>query len=327
MKRTHLLSTAAVLASVLLAAAPASAQQTPQDRATAAADRMHKNNGTNGGPAELLRSAQAAMRRGQTAEANELLERAETRLLLRDAAGNGRAAAGEPAHHVSEARRALVNRDRAEAMRHPNLAIAAAGGGDTGTGGGGLFRGVEGGGAGGRSVGALDSGMGGPVAGRAIVRDAGTGGTSVSRAEGVLLAQSGTGAGTAAPPPTAPRTGRGVPPAATLPPGDTLPGWSGPGTGGTGAQGSQTGRLPTQDFMPDSFSRGGANSLNFSSPLGGPDSSGITGGAPAPSSSSMTGGEAARLGGAPPSDTSRAPGSSGISGAGVGNSAVGGPIR
>ena len=74
MKRTHLLSTAAVLASALLAA-PAPAQQTPQDRATAAVDRMHKGNGANGGPAELLRSAQAAMRRGQTAEANELLER------------------------------------------------------------------------------------------------------------------------------------------------------------------------------------------------------------------------------------------------------------
>ena len=49
--------------------------------------------------------------------------------------------------------------------------------------------------------------------------------------------------------------------------------------------------------------------------------------APGPSSSSMTGGEPARVGGAPPGDTSRSPGSSGISGSGIGNSGVGGPVR
>jgi hypothetical protein len=246
MKRSHLLSTAAavVASTLLVAAGPAPAQPSPQDRATAAADRMGKNNGANGGPAELLRSAQAAMRRGQTAEANELLERAETRLLLSDAAGGGRAAEGEPARHVSEARRALMNRDRAEAMRHTNLAIASVGdGGATAAGGDASGRGgAEGGGR--RAAGAVDSGMGGPAVGRAVVRDAGMAGTSVSRAEGVLLAQSTTGTGSAggrpapppapsgghaATPPPAPGGGRGA--ASALPPGDTIPGWSGPAAG------------------------------------------------------------------------------------------------
>ena len=133
MTRTHLLSTT-VLGLALLAA-PALAQRqgpggdTPssaaQNRTSAEVDRLHKGNGTNGGPAELLRSAQEAMRRGQTAQANELLERAETRLLLRATGGDSaRPGQGEPAHHVAEARRALVGRDRAEAMRHTNLAIA-----------------------------------------------------------------------------------------------------------------------------------------------------------------------------------------------------------
>ena len=40
------------------------------------------------------------------------------------AASAGRPAGGEPAQHIAEARRALAGRDRAEAMRHTNLAIA-----------------------------------------------------------------------------------------------------------------------------------------------------------------------------------------------------------
>jgi hypothetical protein len=369
MKRTHLLSTAAAFGLALLAApalaqqrggmmggdAPSSAAMTPQNRATADVDRMHKGNGTNGGPAELLRSAQTAMRRGQTAQANELLERAETRLLLRASAAAepaARPAQGEPAHHVSEARRALMNRDRAEAMRHTNLAIAT-----VGDGGGGAFtgsdaggrEGAQGGGMGGnRPLGAVDSGMGAlPGGGRAVVRDAGTGGISVSRAErGVVLAQSTTGSGnrgTAAPPPPSGSSrggGTAAPPAATppagvgtaappaaagsrggtnaLPPGDTLPGWSGTrgGTAGT-PQGTPPG-------LPGNLSAGPSLGDNT---RGGAMTSGRPNYAPGPSSSSMTGGEPARIGGAPPGDTSRAPGSSGIGGAGVGNSAVGGPIR
>ena len=48
---------------------------------------------------------------------------------------------------------------------------------------------------------------------------------------------------------------------------------------------------------------------------------------PAPNSASVLGGEPVRSGGSPPSDTSRAPGSSGLSGAGIANSLVGGSLR
>jgi hypothetical protein len=331
MKRTHLLSTVAL--SSALFAVPALAQQQPspsataQDRAIAAVDRMHKGNGANnGGPAELLRFAQTAMRRGQTAEANELLERAETRLLLRDgvaAETAARPAQGEPAHHVSEARRALMNRDRAEAMRHTNLAIAtvgddagAAADASTGADAGGL--GAQGGGRangmGGRS-GAVDLGMGAlPNSGSVVVRDAGTGGTSISRAEGIVLAQSGNrggGAGGAG-------GGLGSGGGGGLPPGDTLPGWSGPrgGTQGqTGGAATTAPGVPAPGGAPGSVSRGDRPSLDFSSPLSGPSTSGVTGGEPS------------RVGGAPPSDTSRAPGSSGIGPSGPAGLGASGPLR
>jgi hypothetical protein len=323
MTRTHLLSTT-VLGLALLAA-PALAQRqgpggdTPssaaQNRTSADVDRLHKGNGTNGGPAELLRSAQEAMRRGQTAQANELLERAETRLLLRATGGDSaRPGQGEPAHHVAEARRALVGRDRAEAMRHTNLAIAtvrddsaAAAGSDAGR------QGAQGGG-GGRS-GAVDSGMGSLPGGRAVVRDGGTGGTSVSRAEGVVLAQSGTTGG---------NRGGGT----ALPPGDSIPGWS--GARGGAPSGAWGGSTPTPQGTPQGTTTPGGLAADPS--LGGNTRGGaLTSGSPnatsGPSSSSMTGGEPARVGGAPPGDTSRSPGSSGISGSGIGNSGVGGPVR
>jgi hypothetical protein len=266
------------------------------------------------------------MRRGQTAQANELLERAETRLLLRDGAATTgetgmRPAGGEPAHHVSEARRALLNRDRAEAMRHTNLAIATTGdGGATAAGSdaggrGGFQGGVQGGG----GPGMVDSGMGTVPAGagRAVVRDGGTGGASASRAEGVVLAQSsgttGPGAGTGA------RGGaRGSNAPTGLPPGDTIPGWSGPRGGAFG--GTANTAPQSQGTVPQ-----GTPPTVTAPPVGVPSAGGTptlgTQGLPSgPSSSSLTGGEPARVGGAPPSDTSRAPGSSGISGAGVGGS-------
>jgi hypothetical protein len=339
MKRTHPLPTAA-LGMALLAAPTALAQpqragaadaplplppaaasaMTPQNRGAAEADRMHKGNGMDGGPADLLRMAQGAMRRGQTAQANELLERAETRL-LRD--GAARPIQGEPAHHVSEARRALMNRDRAEAMRHTNLAIAtvgddagAAADASTGADAGGL--GAQGGGRangmGGRS-GAVDLGMGAlPNSGSVVVRDAGTGGTSISRAEGIVLAQSGNrggGAGGAG-------GGLGSGGGGGLPPGDTLPGWSGPrgGTQGqTGGAATTAPGVPAPGGAPGSVSRGDRPSLDFSSPLSGPSTSGVTGGEPS------------RVGGAPPSDTSRAPGSSGIGPSGPAGLGASGPLR
>ncbi len=108
--------------------------------------------------------------------------------------------------------------------------------------------------------------------------------------------------------------------AGALPPGDAVPGWSGPPRGGSAAGGGPAtapgspGLVPGPTFGENT--RGGAMM------------SGAPNYAPGPSSSSMIGGEPARVGGAPPGDTSRAPGSSGIGGAGVGNTGgVGGPIR
>jgi hypothetical protein len=322
MKRNRSLSTAAL--GLALLAAPALAQRgstggeapTAQNRATAEVDRMHKGNSTNGGPADLLRMAQSAMRNGRTAEANELLERAETRLLLRAAGGeSARPAQGEPAHHVAEARRALAGRDRAEAMRHTNLAIATVRDDGSATGSDAGRLGAQGGGMGGRPAGAVDSGMGtlpGPGRGNAVVRDAGTTGASVTRAEGVVLAQqSGTGGGAT--------TG--------LPPGDSIPGWSGSRGGAAPAPRGGT-PAPLGGTLQGPAPRGsvadpalGANSRGNALTSGPPNNSS------GPSSSSMTGGEPARVGGAPPSDTTRSPGSSGISGAGIGSSGVGGPIR
>ncbi|GAA0600885.1 hypothetical protein GCM10009416_43550 [Craurococcus roseus] len=285
MKRTHLLPAAgAALGMALLAAAtPASAQRAGAPEADAA------------GPAEMLRRAQAALRGGQTAQASDFLERAETRLLTGvEPTKPGR---GEPAFHASEARRALMNRDRAEAMRHTNMAIATARDGTaTGDEAGGDRRGAQGGG-----PGAVNTGMGTLPAGtgRAVVWDRGTGGTSVSRAEGVVLAQSpgttGTGTGAA----------RGQRAPTGLPPGDTIPGWSGargsgatPGASPQGSPAQPLGSPPTLAPPP-------GTGLQTLPPSG-------------QSSSSIIGGEPARIGGAPPSDTSRAPGSSGIGGSGVG---------
>jgi hypothetical protein len=112
MKRTSLPPAAALAFGLaLLAAGPAAAQ-----RAGGPAE------AEDGGPGELLRRAQSAMRGGQTAQAADMLERAETRLLTGvEPTKPGR---GEPAFHASEARRALMGRDRAEAMRHTNMAIA-----------------------------------------------------------------------------------------------------------------------------------------------------------------------------------------------------------
>ncbi len=104
-----------------------------------------------------------------------------------------------------------------------------------------------------------------------------------------------------------------------LPPGDTVPGWSAPR--GDPAAGGGPATAPGSPGLIAGPSLG-------ENTRGGAMNSGAPNFAPGPSSSSMTGGEPARVGGAPPGDTTRAPGSSGISGAGIGNTGgVGGPIR
>ena len=104
-----------------------------------------------------------------------------------------------------------------------------------------------------------------------------------------------------------------------LPPGDTVPGCSSSARGGPAVPGGTTQGVPGGLIAGPSL---GENTR------GGAMMSGAPNYAPGPSSSNMIGGEPARVGGAPPGDTSRPPGSSGISGAGVGNTGgIGGPIR
>lgn len=97
-----------------------------------------------------------------------------------------------------------------------------------------------------------------------------------------------------------------------LPPGDSVPGWSGPRAGG--AQAPQQGRPGGPLVSPlgeRGVTPGGAqprSAFNYGAP-------GFTSG---PGTTGATGGEPARVGGAPPGDTSRGVGSSGIGGAGVG---------
>lgn len=74
-----------------------------------------------------LTEAQRAVRRGQMGQANEFLERAETRMLTRSTEP---ALAGEPLRdsmvsHISAARQALGRRDRREAERQIEMALQA----------------------------------------------------------------------------------------------------------------------------------------------------------------------------------------------------------
>jgi GTP-binding protein len=286
MKRTSLPPAAALAFGLaLLAAGPAAAQ-----RAGGPAE------AEDGGPGELLRRAQSAMRGGQTAQAADMLERAETRLLTGvEPTKPGR---GEPAFHASEARRALMGRDRAEAMRHTNMAIATFREGGAATAAGsdadGRLGAAQGGG---RPAGLVDSGMGtlpaGAVGRRAVIHDGGTGATTTSRAEGVVLAQTGTsdsgGRRPGGAPGTGPGPGTGRPGAPTgLPPGDTIPGWSGPRGGGGAAGGSANtapqgtagplGQPPTLAAPPVGIPSAGAPTLGSQGLPSGPSSSSLTGG-------------------------------------------------
>ncbi len=80
--------------------------------------------GNAGTPEQFLNRAEQALRAGRTGEAQEALERAETRLL--DRSVNGPAAANQPDNGprvdaIRRARMALASRDRSRRdERHPN---------------------------------------------------------------------------------------------------------------------------------------------------------------------------------------------------------------
>lgn len=87
--------------------------------------------GENAGPERYLAAAQKAIRAHRTGEAQEALERAETRLLDRSApAGAANAPDQGPAiQHINDALHALAGRNYAAAEQATNQAMSASGGG------------------------------------------------------------------------------------------------------------------------------------------------------------------------------------------------------
>lgn len=95
-----------------------------QNRAGASADAIAD---AQSGSTEFLKQAQAAVRTGNLGVANELLERAATRMLSRSTLATE---AGAPMRdprleRIAAARAALQSRDRAEALRQIDQALAA----------------------------------------------------------------------------------------------------------------------------------------------------------------------------------------------------------
>jgi hypothetical protein len=78
------------------------------------------------GAAEQLRAAATALRAGRPGQANELLERAESRLLTRSTVPvrAGEPVTAGPVGHIAAARRALLARDTPAAQRAIEAALA-----------------------------------------------------------------------------------------------------------------------------------------------------------------------------------------------------------
>ena len=203
----------------------------------------------------LVEQASAALRAGRTAQATDLLEQSETRLLTRSTPADR---AGEPMRgpvldRISAARGAIQARDRAGAMREMEQARAMlradpnSGSGTMGS------AATQGGGQGGGQ--GWGSGQ--------TLRDSGPAGTSMSRADGIIRVQASGGSGSgglsgstpgspgAGNPGSTPSTGMGTttqPPQGSAspgtrsgpagvgapPPGATTPQSSGTGTMGSG---------------------------------------------------------------------------------------------
>ena len=218
MTRTQLLSAAALGA--VLVAAPAMAQQsgsaieemrreqaspgTPwvpmQNRIAAEADAMGRQDA-----GRWLRDAEQALRRGRLGEAYELLERAETRLLTRSTLASmaDRPYHGPVVDHIGAARRAVLRRDREEALRAVSAAqsaLAAMPRDDMASGADASMAPAQGGGWSGSGMQGQGSWSGGGA-----IHDRGMGSSTMSRADavgalprprsGVVLTQGGGGGG------------------------------------------------------------------------------------------------------------------------------------
>ncbi|HYZ34164.1 MAG TPA: hypothetical protein VE684_17975, partial [Crenalkalicoccus sp.] len=176
-----------------------------QDRAAVRAERMANTDRVQ----SLLQDADTALSRRNPGLANELLERAETSLL-----NSGPSGPRDPGllRQIGQARQALMHRDMNGAREAVQMAMR--GGGDVGAGPGGRPMPAEGGyGAGGYGPGPnaaapYPGGSGYPPQGTSpgtapgyapqgsmMLRDSGPGGSSMSRADALILAQAGGGSG------------------------------------------------------------------------------------------------------------------------------------
>lgn len=205
MRRLSLLSGAALL----LAAGGAQAQMTDgnrshpvaplgvQQQAARQLDSAGQRDATT-----FLSQAERAVSRGDWARANEFVERAQT-TLLNTPGMDGRAQNAGQMGSLADAHRAIMGRDRGEAQRALQAAMASVGGGAHGRSGYGAdaYTGAGAGGgmpAQGGSQGYADPRAGGPYGGPSVggttMRDQGMGGRSMARAD-LILAQAGGGGG------------------------------------------------------------------------------------------------------------------------------------
>ncbi len=206
-----------------------------QNRNAADADQMGFDS-----PSKWLQQASDALRRNRNGQAMELLERAETRLLSRSTPAGmaDQPAQGPMVSHISAARQALANRDRAGAQQQIDQAMAMAGrmdGGMTSGADAGHY-GMQGGGGYPHSMSSYPQPM--PMGGAASSYDSGMGTRSMARAD-LILAQNSTGVGpesgarSGAARPAVPGAGPAVqPPARGAPP----PGSGGIPAGRTGSE-------------------------------------------------------------------------------------------
>ncbi|MBL6458143.1 hypothetical protein JMJ55_22655 [Belnapia sp. T6] len=161
--------------------------------------------------AELVQEASAALRRGRIAEANELIEQSETRLLTRSTPADRaeQPASGPVLQHLSAARNALRSRDRSGAQQELDQALSGLQAANSRSGSNGMgmaptqgsgMGGMRQDSMGGRPMGGstLGSGpMGSPRMGPGgqTMMDGGSAGSSMSRADGIIRVQAGSSSG------------------------------------------------------------------------------------------------------------------------------------
>ncbi len=220
---------------------------------------------------ELVQQASVALRAGRTAQARDLLEQSETRLLTRSTPADqaGQPMQGPVLDRLAAARAAIQARDRAGALREMDQALT------------GLRMARSDATSGAATMRDMPTQGGGPGWGSQTMRDGGSAGGSMSRADAIIRVQAGgSGSGGVAGstpgspgvgnPGSTPSTGMGTttqPPQGSANPGRST-GSGAPGVGapppgsGTPQQGSGRGGLGGTTVQPGSPSGGGGTGGN-----------------------------------------------------------------